>query len=144
MGFRSCQYNCGRCYCAYANTDLCKQLGYGPGITIYTILCGLATYGGFMLWKMFLVLDSDQYPVRIYADLIFRIYGSVARSLVSVLQSTQLLFNVGIIILINGLSLEQIITGSGRAAVCFIALCLVWALASKISFKHYVNCSIHI
>lgn len=85
-----------------------------------------------MLWEMFLGLDSDRYPVRTYADLIFRIYGSVARSLVSVLQSTQLLFNVGIIMLINGLSLEQIITGSGRTAVCFIVLCLVWALAGKI------------
>ena len=84
-----------------------------------------------MLWKMFLGLDSYQYPVKTYADLAFRIYGPVARHVVTGLQSTQLLFNVGIIILINGLSLEQIIVGAGYKAVCFVVLCLVWALAGN-------------
>ena len=91
----------------------------------------IASYGGYLLWKMFLGLDSDRYPVKTYADIAFRIYGSVARYVVSLLQSIQLLFNVGIIILINGLSLEQIITGSGRTAVCFVVLCLIWAVAGK-------------
>ena len=113
-----------------------QQLGYGPGTAIYTTLFILATYGGYMLWRIFLGMDSDRHPVRTYADLVFRIYGSVARHLVSLLQSMQLLFNVGIIILINGLSLEQIITGSGRTAVCFIVLCLVWAIAGKKSPWH--------
>ena len=108
-----------------------QKLGYGPGTVIYTLLSLLATYGGYMLWKMFLGLDSSRYPVKTYADLAFRIYGPVARHAVSLLQSVQLLFNVGIIILINGLSLEQVITGSGRPAVCFVLLCIVWALAGR-------------
>lgn len=94
-----------------------------------------------MLWKMFLGLDSDPYPVKTYAEIAFRVYGSVARGVVSLLQSTQLLFNVGIILLINAISLEQILTGSGRGNVCFIVLVLVWTLAGQWLYLPLSRCS---
>ena len=106
-------------------------MGYGPGVILYTVFALLAGYGGFLLWKMFLGLDSDKYPLKTYSDIAFRIYGSFARNFVNGLQSIQLLFNVGIIIVVNGLSLEEIIEGSGSGDKCFIILCFVWAIAGK-------------
>ena len=92
-----------------------------------------------MLWRMFLGLDSDRYPVKTYADIAFRVYGSVARGVISLLQSAQLLFNVGVIVLINAISLDQIITGSGRSSVCFIVLVFVWTLAGQWLFPSHIQ-----
>ena len=77
---------------------------------------------------MFLGLDSDRYPLRTYGDIAFRVYGKVARHSINVIQSIQLLFNVGIIIIANGQSLSQI----AKNSVCFIILCFVWAIAGMI------------
>lgn len=51
---------------------------------------------------MFLGLDSHQYPLRTYGDIAFRVYGAPVRHAVNVLQSIQLLFNVGVIVVGNG------------------------------------------
>ena len=74
---------------------------------------------------MFLRLDSDRYPLKSYGDIAFRIYGTWARHSVNLLQSIQLLFNVGVIILANGQGLSQVVNDK----VCFIVLCIVWTIA---------------
>jgi amino acid permease len=106
-------------------------MGYGPGVVLYTIFGVLAGYSGFLLWKCFLGLDSDRYPLSSYGDMAFRIFGSWARHLVNFLQSIQLLINVAIIIVVNGQSLEEIVQGSGHDSVCYIILIFVWAIAGK-------------
>jgi hypothetical protein len=89
---------------------------------------------------MFLALDSDRYPFKTYGDVAFRVFGSGFRHFVNVLQSIQLVLAVGIIIVNNGLSLEQIVNGSGSYA-CFIVLCFVWAIAGKLlSLLGATNC----
>ena len=80
------------------------------------------------MWRMFLQLDSDHYPLRSYGDIAFRVAGSVARHTMNIFQSVQLLFTVGIIIIQNGQGLSQISQGS----VCFIVLCFVWAVAGAV------------
>lgn len=77
---------------------------------------------------MFLQLDSDRYPLRSFGDIAYRVAGKLARHTMNIFQSVQLLFNVGIIIIQNGQGLSQISKGS----VCFIVLCLVWAIAGAI------------
>jgi len=79
-----------------------SQMGYGSGITLYTVFGALSGYSGWLLWQMFLNLDSKEYPMKTFGDFAFRLYGTVARHVVNVLQSIQLLFNVGIIIISNG------------------------------------------
>ncbi|MCJ1251113.1 hypothetical protein MMC30_008344 [Trapelia coarctata] len=103
-------------------------MGYGPGVILYTVFGALAGYGGFLLWKMYLGMDSDRYPLKTYSDIAFRVFGSGARYAVNILQSVQLLFNVGIIIIVNGQSLAQV---SSNGA-CFIVLCFVWAIAGML------------
>jgi len=101
------------------------QMGYGPGIALYTVFGGFAMYSGFQLWKVFMYLDSDKYPMKSYADCFFRVYGRWARHGVNLLQAIQLLFTVSILILSNGQSISQISKGN----VCFI-VCLVIFMAA--------------
>jgi hypothetical protein len=84
--------------------------------------------GGWLLWRMFLGLDSHEYPCQTYGDIAFRIYGSLMRHTVNILQSIQLIFNVGIIIISNGQALSQI----SKFKLCYAVCCLVWALCGYI------------
>ena len=84
---------------------------------------------------MFLQLDSDRYPMKTFGDLAYRVYGTFMRHFVSILQSLQLFFNVGIIVVTNGQSLSQIAAkgpDKTQNGACFIILCLVWAIAGAL------------
>jgi hypothetical protein len=100
-------------------------MGYGPGIALYTVFGGFAMYSGFQLWKVFMYLDSDRYPMKTYADAFFRVYGTWARHSVNILQAIQLLLTVSVLILSNGQSISQISKGS----LCFI-VCLIIFMAA--------------
>ena len=100
-------------------------MGYGPGVACFIVFGIMAAYSGVLLWHMFLKLDSDRFPLRSFGDLGYRIYGSwfrictpfisfdkhvtlrISLLVCNVLQSLQLIFNVGIIILSNGQGLSQ-------------------------------------
>ena len=101
------------------------QMGYGPGVALYTVFGGLAMYSGFQLYKVFLYLDSDRYPMKTYADAFFRVYGRWARHVVNILQAIQLLLTVSVLILSNGQSISQVSMGR----LCFI-VCLVIFMAA--------------
>jgi hypothetical protein len=85
-----------------------SQVGYVPGVILYFFMGIIACYTGLLLWYLFLKLDSDLYPVKTYADITRRIFGVEAAHVVNVLQSIQLIINVGTICLSNGQSLSQI------------------------------------
>ena len=70
---------------------------------------------------MFLHLDSTKYPMKTFGDIAFRIYGTAARHCVNVLQSIQLLFNVGVIIIANGQGLYQV-----NNNICYVVCCVIW------------------
>jgi hypothetical protein len=59
-----------------------------------------------------------------YSDLGLRIYNPFIKHCINILQSIQLLFNVGIIILGNGQGLSQV----AKNKVCFSALCIIWTI----------------
>lgn len=88
---------------------------------------------GWILWKMFLGLDSDRYPIRNYADLFFRCFGPRSGYFVHVAQAIQLLVIIGFLILLNGQAISQIsqVNGTGPG-LCFIVCVLVFALAGMI------------
>jgi hypothetical protein len=98
-----------------------SHMGYGPGVVLYTIFGALAGYTGWQIWRMFLRLDSVYYPMKNFGDIAFRIYGSWARHLVNILQSLQLVLNVGVIIIQNGQGLYQI-----NSSICYIVCCVIW------------------
>ncbi|KAJ5606014.1 hypothetical protein N7510_008795 [Penicillium lagena] len=99
-------------------------MGWGPGVALYTVFAGLAGYSGWLLWETFLGLDSYQFPLHSFGDLAFRLYGRPLRYLFNVLQSIQLILNVGLIVISNGEALSQ----ATQFKLCFIICCLIWAL----------------
>lgn len=54
----------------------------------------MALYTGLILWRLFVRLDSERYPLRSYGDMAERLFGRTARHVVNVLQSIQLVVNV--------------------------------------------------
>ncbi|GAM85071.1 hypothetical protein ANO11243_030740 [Dothideomycetidae sp. 11243] len=99
--------------------------GWGPGIALFTAFGIMAGYSGYLLWRMFLGLDSYQYPLRTFGDLGFRIYGPYARHGINILQSIQLLCNVGVLIIATGQSISLI----AKFRLCFVVCCIIFAIA---------------
>lgn len=98
--------------------------GLSPGVALFTVFAGLAIYSGYLLWDTFMGLDSFHYPIRHFGDLGFRLYGPWMRYLINVLQSIQLILNVGLIVISNGEALSQV----SKFKLCFIVCCLIWAI----------------
>jgi hypothetical protein len=99
-------------------------LGWGPGIALYTVFGVMAVFGGWLLYRMFLGLDSYEYPLKTYGDIAFRVYGPITRQLVNILQTIQLICNVGAIVISNGQALSQM----SKFKLCYAICCLIWAL----------------
>lgn len=68
-----------------------SMLGYAPGSLVYTGLFILAFIGGQMLWQIYMNVDSEEFPIRSYADIGERTFGPAAKYLFNILQSFQLL-----------------------------------------------------
>lgn len=82
----------------------------------------VATWTGSILWHLFVKLDSDRFPVRTYSDLVERIFGTWARHLCTILQSIQLIINVGLICLSSGQSLSQVSLYVSRLSIAHVLL----------------------
>ncbi|CZR63599.1 related to amino acid transporter [Phialocephala subalpina] len=78
-------------------------------------------YYGKCAWGM----NSYEYPLKSYGDMGFRLYGLWLGYLFNILQSIQLLLDVGIIVVSNGEALSQ----SAKFKLCFAICALVWCLA---------------
>ena len=99
-----------------------SQLGYVPGAFLYTGLGFVAGYTGWILWKLYLTLNTAEDPLRNFCGLALKIFGKEAYKATNFLQSLQLLFNVALIILGNAQGMSQIVKGQ----VCFSALGIIW------------------
>lgn len=85
----------------------------------------MAGVGGWLLWQMFMGLDSFQYPVKSYGDLAYRTYGPIARYACVFMQTVILICQVGVILISNGEALSQ----AAKFKLCYAICVLVWALA---------------
>ncbi|ODA79024.1 hypothetical protein RJ55_04614 [Drechmeria coniospora] len=111
------------------------QMGYGPGIALYTVFGVMAGYSGWIIWRSFSGLDSDRFPLLTYGDLFFRLFGQVSRHVVNFMLGLQLLLNVAALILSNGQSISQISQGdndSNGDGICFIACLAIFTAAGCI------------
>ena len=77
-----------------------------------------------MLWKIFLGLDSYEFPLKNYGDLAFRLYGTIPRYVVNILQSIQLICGVGLIVISNGQAISQV----SQFKLCYAICCLLWCI----------------
>lgn len=100
-------------------------LGWGPGIALYTVFAFMAGYSGYLLWKVYMGLDSYEYPIRNYGDIVFRTMGSIPRYCVNVLQSIQLQLIVGQVIIQNGQGISQ----TSRFRLCYVVCVVIFVAA---------------
>ncbi|KAI1638291.1 hypothetical protein F4809DRAFT_649416 [Biscogniauxia mediterranea] len=108
------------------------QLGYGPGVALYTVFGALATYSGWLMWRIYLQLDSERYPVANFADVFGRLFGAGVETFVNVAQTLLLVCIIGLTILMNGQAISQMSQGADRASgggICFVACLLIFVVA---------------
>lgn len=103
-----------------------SQMGYGEGITLYTVFAVMAFVAGFYIYQMFLELDSTKYPLKSFGGIAQRTMGTWARHISNFLQSLQLIFNVGVIIIGNGQGLWQI-----NSKICYVVCCVIWTVSPR-------------
>jgi amino acid permease len=110
------------------------QMGYGPGVALYTVFGVLSVYSGWILWRVFLSLDSDKFPLKNYATAFYRIFGRWSMHFVNVGQALQLLLTVSVLILSSGQAISLMSQGADHTTngLCFIVCLLVFMLAGFI------------
>jgi hypothetical protein len=96
------------------------SVGYGPGVALYIVFGAAAAFSGYILWKVFLGLDSSRYPMVSFGDTYFRVYGGFARHFINVAQAIQQFMTVAVLILGSGTTIAQL----SSEKICYI-VCLV-------------------
>ena len=84
----------------------------------------MAGYSGYLLWNMFLGLDSLEFPCRNYGDLAFRIYGQFPRQFVNVMQALLLILILGQVIIQNGQGISQV----SKFRLCYAVCCVLFVI----------------
>jgi len=105
-----------------------QELGFGPGVLVYTFFYLLAVVAGQIIWRLYLTYDSPMYPVTCYADLGERTFGRKVRHIFNFFQSFQLVFNVAILIIGNGQTLVAMIEWK----FCYLALNIFFMLIGMV------------
>jgi amino acid permease len=98
------------------------SVGYGPGIALYLIFGCAAAFSGWILWQVFLALDSSRFPLLSYGDTFFRVYGKKSRHFINVTQSLQQFMTVSVLILSCGTTISQL----ANESICFIACMIIF------------------
>ncbi|EXJ87654.1 hypothetical protein A1O1_04578 [Capronia coronata CBS 617.96] len=97
------------------------SVGYGTGVALYLIFGIFAAWGGWVIWKTFLDLDSSRYPMQSFGDPFLRLFGVKLRHFINIAQSLQQFFTVSILIFSKALNIEQI----AHSSVCFVGMMVV-------------------
>lgn len=116
----------------FDNSWAFAQMGYGPGVALYTVFAAMASLSGYYIWKVFLDLDSDRYPLRDYGMAFLRIFGSTTRHAVNVLQAIQMILTVSALILSNGQAISQVSQVTTDNPVCFVVCLLIFTLIGMV------------
>jgi hypothetical protein len=82
--------------------------GEYAGIAFYTIFGFMAGYSGYLIWRVFLGIDSYEFPARNYGDLGFRTWGTTARYVTNICQALGLLLLLGQVTIQFGQNISQV------------------------------------
>jgi amino acid permease len=104
-------------------------VGYGPGVALYIIFGIAAGFSGWILWKVFLTLDSSRYPMLSYGDTYFRVYGKNSRHFINFAQALQQFMTVCVLIL----STAQTIAQMSSEKICFIVCMIIFMVAGMLA-----------
>lgn len=108
------------------------QMGYGPGVALYTVFACMAGLSGWYIFQVFIHLDSDRYPLRDFGMAFFRVFGKPARHIVNVMQAIQMILTVSALILGNGQAISQVSDATRSSPICFIVCLLIFTLIGMV------------
>lgn len=100
-------------------------LGYGPGIALFTVFGFFAGYSGYLIWHVYMGVDSYEFPARNYGDLAFRTWGTIARHFVNFFQAIALLLLLGQVTILFGGNILEL----SKLQLCYIVCPLIFVLA---------------
>lgn len=66
-----------------------SQIGWGLGVAMYFLFGIAAAASGWMIWTVFMGLDSLRYPMLSFGDQFYRVYGPFWRHFINVGQAIQ-------------------------------------------------------
>ena len=99
-------------------------LGYGPGIALFTVFGLMAGYSGYLIWHVFMGVDSYEFPARNYGDLAFRTWGTTARYVLNFLQALALLLLLGQVVILFGANIYEM----SKTHLCYIVCPLIFVI----------------
>lgn len=99
-------------------------LGWGPGIALFTVFGFFAGYSGYLIWHVFLGVDSYEFPARNYGDLAFRTWGTTARYAVNIMQALGLLLILGQVTIQFGQNISEM----SKFKLCYIVCPLIFVV----------------
>lgn len=85
----------------------------------------MAGYSGYLIWRVFLGVDSYEFPARNYGDLAFRTWGPILRYITNTFQAIALLLIVGQVTIQFGENISQV----SKFRLCYIACPVIFACA---------------
>ncbi|UNI24693.1 hypothetical protein JDV02_010421 [Purpureocillium takamizusanense] len=100
-------------------------LGWGPGIAFYTIFGFFAGYSGYLIWRVFIGIDSYEFPARNYGDLGFRTWGTTVRHITNFLQAIALLLLLGQVTILFGQNISEI----SKFRLCYVVCPILFVVA---------------
>jgi hypothetical protein len=86
------------------------------GIAFYTVFGFMAGYSGYLIWRVFLGVDSYEFPARNYGDLAFRTWGQTARYITNICQALGLLLILGQVTIQFGQNISQM----SKFKLCYV------------------------
>lgn len=85
----------------------------------------MAFYSGYLIWRVFLGIDSCQFPARNYGDLGMRTWGRGARHLTNCLQALGLLLLLGQVVILFGQNISEL----SRFRLCYVVCPILFVCA---------------
>lgn len=82
----------------------------------------MAGYSGYLVWRVFLGVDSYEFPAKNYGDLAFRVWGTTARHVTNFIQAVALLLLLGSVTILFGLNISQM----SKFKLCYIVCPLLF------------------
>src|ERR1700759_5261663 len=98
----------------------------------------MAGYSGYLIWHVFLGIDSYEFPARNYGDLGFRTWGTTARHVTNIMQALGLLLILGQVTIQFGENISKVSKFQLCYAVCpVIFVCVGFFLTQIRTLKAY-------
>lgn len=95
------------------------------GVALYTVFGFMAGYSGYLIWRVFLGIDSYEFPARNYGDLGFRTWGTTARYVTNIFQALGLLLILGQVTIQFGENISQV----SKFKLCYVVCPVLFVCA---------------